>query len=242
MVKPGSTMKPSTIQIALDGTAASGKSTVARMLAQRLGLSYLDTGKLYRAVALTFLGTSRTDPSSWDDGWAIGQLETTTLTLQAFPNDECRVMLMGQDVTDRLGEPQVETATPFAARLPAVRAWLLELQRDLARSSDVVLAGRDIGTVVLPNATLKVFMQADLKERARRRLSQQRSEFSAEELEAAVEDLRARDERDANRECAPMRPAEDALQMDSSHRTPEELVDEIARRLENLGARTGHPK
>ncbi len=235
-------MKRSTIQIAIDGTAASGKSTVARMLAQKLGLSYLDTGKLYRAVALTFLGTSQPDPQSWDEPWAIEQLSSTTLTLKAFPNDECRVMLMGQDVTDRLGEPEVETATPFAARIPAVRAWLLDLQRDLAQTSDVVLAGRDIGTVVLPEATLKVFMQANLKERARRRLSQHNQDFSEQELERAVEDLRARDERDANRECAPMKAAEDALHLDSSQRTPEELVDEIARRLENLKARTGQRK
>ena len=221
----------STLQIAIDGTAASGKSTVARMLAQKLGISYLDTGKLYRAVALTFLSGDKTDPESWDDSWAQAALEQTTLSLQACPNDECRVLLMDRDVTDQLAAPDVEIATPFAARLPAVRAWLLELQRELARTSDVVLAGRDIGTVVLPQATLKIFMEANLRERARRRLSQRAESFSEAELDSAAEDLRARDERDANRECAPMRAASDALCLDSSSRTPEELVEEIASRL-----------
>lgn len=220
------------LQIAIDGTAASGKSTVAKRLAEKLSIAYLDTGKLYRAVALAFLRESTLAPEEWTETAAEGILERTTLEVKPAETDECRVYLGGVDVTDELGAPEVELATSFAARLPVVRAWLLELQRDLGRRYAIVMAGRDIGTVVLPEADLKIFMQADLRERARRRLIQQGVHFGPEELEQAVGDLANRDERDANRECAPMACAEDALRLDSTQMTPEELVDLIVAQLE----------
>lgn len=219
------------LQIAIDGTAASGKSTVAKRLAEKLSIAYLDTGKLYRAVALAFLRESDLTAEQWDEASAGEILGRTTLEVKPADNDECRVYLAGVDVTDELGAPPVELATSYAARLPVVRAWLLELQRDLGRRYAIVMAGRDIGTVVLPSADLKVFMQADLRERARRRLLQQGVNFGPDELEQAASDLSGRDERDANRECAPMACAEDALRLDSTQLTPEELVDLIVAQL-----------
>jgi cytidylate kinase len=222
----------STLQIAIDGTAASGKSTVARQLAQKLQISYLDTGKLYRAVALAFLRESRVPPEEWNEDLARQILAHTTLQIHPAQSDECRVFLHGADVTDQLGAPAVELSTSFAARLPHVRAWLLDLQRDLAQRFSVVMAGRDIGTVVLPQADLKVFMQADLRERARRRLLQQGIEFDDQQLEQAEADLARRDHLDSSRECAPMQAAVGALHLDSTRHSPEELVAQIVARLE----------
>ncbi len=220
------------LQIAIDGTAASGKSTVAKRLAEKLSIAYLDTGKLYRAVALAFLRESDLAPQQWNETAAGGILDRTTLEVKPAETDECRVFLGDVDVTDELGDPEVERATSFAACLPVVRAWLLELQRDLGRRYSIVMAGRDIGTVVLPEADLKIFMQADLRERARRRLIQQGVHFGPEELQQAVNDLANRDEKDAKRDCAPMACAEDALRLDSTQMTPEELVDMILAQLE----------
>ncbi len=219
------------LQIALDGTAASGKSTVAKRLANKLEISYLDTGKLYRAVAMAFLRESDVLPEDWTGEVAEQLLAGTTLEVKPADDDECRVFLGNVDVTDELGAPPVERATSFAARLPVVRAWLLELQRDLGRRYPIVMAGRDIGTVVLPEADLKVFMVADLEERARRRLLQQGVHFTPDDLAQAVSDLAARDERDSSRDCAPMVCAEDALTLDSTRMTPEELVDLIIAQL-----------
>lgn len=220
------------LQIAIDGTAASGKSTVAQRLAQKLSISYLDTGKLYRAVALAFLRESRLRPEEWTQAEAERILAATSLEVRPADADECRVFLAGVDVTEQLGSPEVELSTSFAARMPFVRAWLLDLQRDLGQRFSIVMAGRDIGTVVLPNATLKVFMGADLQERARRRLLQQGVHFGPEELQQAEADLARRDQIDSSRECAPMVAAEDALRLDSTAHTPEELVDLIISQLE----------
>lgn len=220
-----------TIQIALDGTAASGKSTVAKLLAEKLDIAYLDTGKLYRAVALYFLECGQLSPDEWSPEWAKEKLQQTTLSLNTDVPGEVRVHLSGQDVTERLADPTVERATPMCAKLSIVRDWLLDLQRDLANSVSIVMAGRDIGTVVLPDATIKIYMEASLEERARRRLSQQKPNYSESELAEATADLRLRDQTDANRECAPMVAADDALMLDSTSTTPQRLVETIVNHL-----------
>ena len=220
--------------LAIDGTAASGKSTVAKLLAERLNCSYLDTGKLYRAVALWFLQHLGSQPESWGTDHHLEEtLHQMSLRMEAPPRGECRILLHDADVNERLSDLHVERATPFAARIPLVREHLLDVQRDLAKTSSVVMAGRDIGTVVLPNATLKVFIEADLTERARRRLSQHKDTFTEDELKKAADALGARDASDANRKHAPMRAATDSLQLDSTRRTPQQLVDEIAHALQS---------
>lgn len=219
--------------IAIDGTAASGKSTVAKLLAEELSCSYLDTGKLYRALALDFLARSEKAPDDWAESPAeISKLlQSVKLELVTPEAGECRLILHGHDVNEQLADLKVEKATPFAARLADVRAYLLDVQRNLAQTSSVVMAGRDIGTVVLPNATLKVFIKADLEERAKRRLSQHKDNFSKQELEQAAADLHQRDEKDANRELAPMKAAADSLLLDSTNQTPDELVESIVQAL-----------
>lgn len=217
--------------IAIDGTAASGKSTVAKLLAAELGCGYLDTGKLYRALALDFLASLPGSPQDWLASDIESRLPEVRLTLHSPPAGECRILVREQDVNDRLAALEVEAATPFAARMPVVRDYLLEVQRDLARQQSVVMAGRDIGTVVLPQATVKVFIEADLEERARRRIAEHNPRFTQEELAQAVDALQSRDQKDAQREVAPMVIAEDALVLDSTARGPNELVDEIARVL-----------
>jgi CMP/dCMP kinase len=217
--------------IAIDGTAASGKSTVAQMLAHKLGCSYLDTGKLYRAISLDFLSRGYEEPEGWAKLDLAQHLDSVKIRLDTPPRGECRIILHNVDVGHRLNDLRVEQATPFAARLPEVRDFLLEVQRDLAKVSPVVMAGRDIGTVVLPDATLKVFIEADLRERARRRLSQHADDFTNQELDEAAESLRKRDEADARREHAPMTAAADSLRLDSTNRSPEQLVEDIAEAL-----------
>lgn len=221
-------------QIAIDGTAASGKSTVAKLLARKLGISYLDTGKLYRAVALAFLGTSDAEPKGWNDGLAKELLAKVRIELRPCLGKECRVFLQGEDVTEHLAEPKVENSVAYVARLSSVRTWLLGLQQEFASSSSVVLAGRDIGTVVLPKADLKVFMSASPKERARRRLAQQNIELDEEQLKQAELSILKRDSADATRECAPMALADGALTLDSTTLTPEELVAKIVESLRVL--------
>lgn len=215
--------------VAIDGTAASGKSTVAKLLAEELNCSYLDTGKLYRALALDFLSAREIEPDDWGDNpaWLKNRLAELSVDISTPPAGECRILLNGRDVNEFLSDLEVEKATPFCARIPEVRDFLLEVQRDLAKRSSVVMAGRDIGTVVLPNATLKVFIEADLRERARRRLSQHRADFTEQELEEAVHDLGSRDQKDSQREVAPMVAAADSLLLDSTAQTPTDLVEAI---------------
>lgn len=221
------------LQIAIDGTAASGKSTVAKRLAERLHIAYLDTGKLYRAVALAFLKQTNAPPQAWTNELAQEVLTQTLLEVRPSTDYECRVYLQGDDVTDQLNEPSVENAVPRAACLPYVREWLLDQQQDLGRRAPIVMAGRDIGTIVLPNADVKVFMQADLGERARRRLVQQGQSLDPANMQQAQDSLAARDEADRNRACAPMVIADDALCLDSTHLDPEALVQLIVDRLKS---------
>lgn len=219
--------------IAIDGTAASGKSTVARLLAENLECSYLDTGKLYRAVALHFLSHLSEPPDEWKEGLEpLGDsLKRIDLRIETPKSGECRIILSGEDVNERLAELKTERATPFAARIPAVRDYLLDVQRQLAKTDSVVMAGRDIGTVVLPDATLKIFIDAQVKERARRRLTQHQDDYTERELHEAAEALATRDRKDSQREIAPMRAAEDALELDSTNQTPDELVTFIVSEL-----------
>ena len=215
--------------VAIDGTAASGKSTVAKLLAESLSCSYLDTGKLYRAIALELMRRSSKAPQSWsaDIEHIREALDRSGLRIEAPEVGECRVFLGDTDVNDLLCELEVEQATPFAARIPEVRSHLLDVQRDLPKRTSVIMAGRDIGTVVLPHADLKVFIEADLQERAKRRLSQHKANFTQAELQKASEDLKARDHKDSTRECAPMICDKGALKLDSTQQTPEQLVCQI---------------
>jgi cytidylate kinase len=199
--------------VAIDGPAGSGKSTVARGLAQRLGFRYLDTGAMYRA--LTWLGLE--DGVELDDGQALGALALANAV--AFEGD--RVLVRGEDVTEKIREPRIDRVVSTVARHPEVRTVMKKRQRELAEGGDAVIEGRDIGTVVCPDADVKVYLVADPRERARRRQAD-RPEIGAEAL---ATDLRLRDERDA----AQMQAAPDAEQIDTTQLTIDEVLDLIER-------------
>jgi len=202
--------------VAIDGPAGSGKSTVARGLAARLGFRYLDTGAMYRA--LTWLALE--EGADLEDGAALAALAAPHPV--AFEGD--RVWIRGEDVTERIRGPRIDRVVSSVARHPEVRAIMRERQRELAESGDAVVEGRDIGTVVCPDAEVKVYLVADPGERARRRQAEH-PEIGAEAL---ATDLRLRDERDA----AQMRPAADAEQIDTTELTIDEVLDRIERLVE----------
>ncbi|HXV95843.1 MAG TPA: (d)CMP kinase [Gaiellaceae bacterium] len=202
--------------VAIDGPAGSGKSTVARGLAERLGFRYLDTGAMYRA--LTWLALE--DGVDLDDGPALEALALAhPVTFEAG-----RVLVRSVDVTEAIREPRIDRVVSSVARHPAVRTVMKDRQRELAETGDAVIEGRDIGTVVCPEAEVKVYLVADPGERARRRQAD-RPEIGAEAL---ATDLRLRDERDA----AQMRAAPDAEEIDTTELTVEEVLDRIERLVE----------
>jgi cytidylate kinase len=197
--------------VAIDGPAGAGKSTVARGLAERLGFRYLDTGAMYRALTRVAL-EERVD---LEDGVALGTLAQSAPV--SFDGD--RVLIRGEDVTDAIRSPDIDRVVSTVARHPEVRTVMRERQQELARQGDAVIEGRDIGTVVCPDAEVKVYLVADATERARRRVAE-RPEIGAEAL---ATDLRLRDERDA----AQMQPADDAETIDTTELSVDEVVDQI---------------
>jgi cytidylate kinase len=198
--------------IAIDGPAGAGKSTVARALAERLGFRYLDTGAMYRA--LTWLAMKR----GLDLGNAEGLAQLARENAVLFTEDD-RVWIAGTDVTSSIRETRVDRMVPVVARHHAVREVMRERQRELGRDGDVVIEGRDIGTVVAPDAEVKVFLVADRTERAKRRVAE-RPGIGADAL---ATDMRLRDERDAPR----MQPAPDATQIDTTSLQVDDVVDRI---------------
>lgn len=197
--------------VAIDGPAGAGKSTVARTLASRLGFRYLDTGAMYRA--LTWLALE--EGVSLDDGAVLGELARREPV--SFEGD--RVLIHGEDVTEEIRLPRIDRIVSSVARHPEVREVMRERQRELGAHGDAVIEGRDIGTVVCPDADVKVYLVADTAERARRRVSD-RPEIGEEAL---ATDLRLRDERDA----AQMTAAPDAKEIDTTELTIEEVVERI---------------
>jgi cytidylate kinase len=212
--------------ITIDGPAGAGKSSAARALAQRLGFEFLDTGAMYRAVALAAL-RSRLDLT---DAAALARL-LADLRLEVRPG---RVLLNGEDVTDAIRTAEVTKATGPVADVPAVRRRLAEMQRALATGRDVVCEGRDQGTVVFPDAACKFFLVADPQERARRRQREMEARGEVVELAEVLATQEVRDRRDAARDLAPMRPAPDAVVVDSTRLRLDEVVrlmeEEVRRR------------
>ena len=227
------------VVVAIDGPAGAGKSTVAKRLARALGYQVLDTGAIYRAVALE----ARRRDVSWDDepGCAgiAGQLD---IAFRA-DGDINRVFLAGAEVTADIRTPDISKGASRVSALPEVRAALLDLQRRLGERGGVSAEGRDVGTVVFPGAEVKFFLTASPGVRARRRFDELQGKGAGASLKATEAEMRDRDQRDSGRAVAPLARAEDAVEVDSSGLDIEQVVDsmiEIVRRREK-SSRSGHP-
>lgn len=209
--------------IAIDGPAGVGKSTVAKLLAAKLGFLYLDTGALYRAVARKVLkaGISPTDRERVKE-----LLPETSLDIR-FHDGTMRVLLDGCDVTGELRTPDVSAAASLVSAIPAVREWLLPIQRRIGERGSVVVEGRDIGTRIFPSAPLKFFLDADVKVRAERRHRELVAAGHAGAMEATYQDLSGRDMQDRTRSIAPLVPAADARAIDTSDLSIEQVVERM---------------
>lgn len=216
---------PTGCMVAIDGPAASGKSTVARAVADRMGYTYIDTGAMYRAVAWRALRAGL-DPV--EDADAIGNL-AGELWFEFDDGEDGRRHLFvdGEDAEPAIRSSQVGNLSSPISAIPAVRERLVAAQRGMARREPVVMEGRDIGTVVFPDAFLKVFLDASAEERARRRFEELIARGEEVRYEEVLADQRERDRRDMNREVSPLRRAEDAVQIDTDPLTVEQVVDRV---------------
>ncbi len=216
-------------QIAIDGPAGAGKSTIARALAKQLGYIYVDTGAMYRAMALYFLRLGL----AADDTEAFAKNCTEADISIVYADGEQQVLLNGENVNGLIRTEEVGNMASSSSVCPEVRAKMTELQRTLAETADVVMDGRDIGTFVLPNADVKIYLTASVEERARRRALEYLNKGMEADLAQIAADIEERDYRDMHREHAPLRQAEDAVLVDSSDMT----VEEVQARLRMLCAK-----
>ena len=212
------------IAVAIDGPAGAGKSTIAKTIAKKLAYIYVDTGALYRAVALNTLHNG-TDPS--DEEKIADMLKKTCIELK-FIDGVQRVFLNGEDVSDSIRTSEVSMTASKVSALPIVRSFLLDLQRDIAKKNNILMDGRDIGTVVLPNAQVKIFLTASAECRAKRRYNDYLvAGNTTESYEEILKDILQRDYQDTHRATAPLRQADDAVLVDTSDDTLEESVEKI---------------
>ena len=210
----------SVFRIAIDGPSGAGKSTVAKALAKRLGFVQVDTGAMYRSVGLYIF---RCGIAPDDAEAVIPQLENINIDL-GFSDEGQRVYLNGEDVSDKIRQNEISMYASKVSAIPAVRAFLLEMQRKIAREHSVVMDGRDIGTVVLPDAELKIFQTASVRERAKRRYLELTEKGQTVDLETIKKEIEERDYNDSHRATAPCIPADDAVIIDNSNITIEENV------------------
>lgn len=209
--------------VAIDGPAGAGKSTIAKLVAKEKGYIYVDTGAMYRGLAICFLNKG-ISPEEKDR--VIEALETADVTIR-YEDGKQQVYLNGENITARLREEAVGNMASKTSAIPEVRAKLLELQRNLARTSDVIMDGRDIGTCVLPDADVKIYLTASTHTRAKRRYDELCEKGIVCDLKEIEKDIEERDHRDMTREIAPLKQAEDAILVDSSELTIEEVVTKI---------------
>ncbi len=212
------------ISVAIDGPAGAGKSTIARAAAKELGFLYADTGALYRAVACYMM--SRVDPA--DASAVVPLLDEVSVELK-FAEGEQRVFLNGEDVSDRIRTPEVSVHASEVSQIPQVRQFLFSLQQDLAKTNSIVMDGRDIGTVVLPHAAVKIFLTADPEVRARRRFRELTEKGLEVTFEEVLADVVKRDDADMHRAVSPLRQAADAVRVDTTDCSLEESIARVIR-------------
>jgi len=217
--------------IAIDGPAGSGKSTTAQMVAQRLGFLYLDTGAMYRALTLKALR----EELNLEDEAALGALADRTGVALVQRDGGLRTLLDGEDVSEEIRLPEVTAKIAPVCRVPHVREVLVRKQREIGRDGEVVMEGRDIGTVVFPDAELKIYLDADVEERTRRRCRELAKQGVVVSFEDVKRDMLERDRRDMEREHGPLRRAEDMVVVDTTTLTIAEQVDRIVRLVKAQG-------
>ncbi len=228
-------MSPRKLVIAIDGPAASGKSTTARLVAEALGYVHIDTGAMYRAVTLKVLRAG-IRPS---DGERIERLLATTHVALRREGKATRVVLDGEDVNAEIRSPEVTRAVSMVSRHKIVREAMVREQRRMGSEGGIVLEGRDIGTVVFPDADLKFFMIAGIEARARRRREELEARGISPDMDGLIEEIRERDSQDSTREESPLRKAEDAIEVDTSDLTIEEQVRVVVEKVRGVAEGTG---
>ncbi len=212
--------------IAIDGPSGAGKSTTARSVAKRLGFIYVDTGALYRAIGLYVL---KHGGNTKNDNTVSSLLNNITLELRYDSDSTQRIILNGNDVSDDIRSPDVSIAASEVSALPCVRSFLLDLQRNIAKKNSVVMDGRDIGTVVLPDAKVKIFLTASPETRADRRCKELLEKGIKTDYESVIHDILERDKNDSSRDLSPLRQADDAVLLDTSDLTFDESVNCVVR-------------
>lgn len=225
------------INVALDGPSGAGKSTIAKAAAARLGFVYVDTGALYRSIAYHALSNG----ADVNDAVQVtAQLEG--LDIKLVHRDGVQAVLVnGEDASDKIRTPEISMATSAVSKLPEVRAFLLDLQRTIAKENDIIMDGRDIGTVVLPDAQVKIFLTASAEERANRRFKELSEKGDPSTYEEVLADINQRDYNDTHRDIAPLKQADDAMLLDSTGMTIDEVVNAIVKAAEDV-KKNGQPK
>ena len=209
--------------IAIDGPSGAGKSTIAKSVAEQLGGMYLDTGAMYRAVGLYM----KRNGISLEDAAAIAaHVDETPLSVRHIDGVQ-HVFLGDEDISEAIRQPDISLAASAVAAVPAVRARLVALQREIGRTISIVMDGRDIGTYVLPNATVKIFLTASAETRARRRVKQLAEKHIVEDYEKVLREIEQRDYQDTHRAATPLVQAADAVLVDTSERTLEQSIDDV---------------
>ena len=211
------------INVAIDGPAGAGKSSVAKAASAELGYIYVDTGALYRAVGVNAL---RKGIDTKDKEKVTATLNSITVELK-FVNGEQQVFLNGENVSSEIRTPDASMAASNVSAIPAVREFLFDLQRDIAKNNNCIMDGRDIGTVVLPNAQVKIFLTAAPEKRAKRRYDELIAKGSKVEYNDVLKDLIQRDYNDSHREVAPLKPAEDSVIIDTTNFTLEQSINSV---------------
>ena len=213
------------VSIAIDGPGGAGKSTIAKALAKKLGYIYVDTGALYRAIGLYMLNSGVDTKDKLNVPTKLAEINIELKYIDGVQ----KVVLCGGDVSSEIRKPEVSMAASDVSAIGEVRAFLLELQRDMARKNNVIMDGRDIGTVVLPNAEIKIFLTASAEERAMRRYKELVEKGVEVEYETVLKELNERDYQDSHREIAPLKPADDAELIDTTGYNLEQSVDMLAK-------------
>lgn len=221
----------SALVVTIDGPSGSGKGTVSQLLAQRLGFNFLDSGALYRLTALA----AKNRGVSWEDAEAVARLAEHLDVEFKVEDTKALILLDGQDATDAIRKEEMSLGSSKVAAHPQVRSALLHLQQSFQQPPGLVADGRDMGTVVFPGAAAKIFLTASAEERAERRYKQLMDKGESVSLRALLKDIQARDERDSERAASPLKPADDALILDSTELSIVEVLDRVLEHLAQRG-------